>query len=177
MGYPHIARALGKTLLGDLAYTAYDAYKSLTPNQSPVGIYIDELSAVITNDFVELLNKCRGVGMELTFAFQSPADIDKVSPDLCLQIMENAANWFVLKQRMKAGAEVFTGSIGTIIGQKDTVRIEQGERMEMGSRREVHEMIVHPDVIKNLRRGQAILLQHDPTRVDLINIKHIGRPS
>ena len=173
LGYPHVARSLGKTLLGDLAWAVYDVYKSPGPAKSPVGVYIDELSAVITDEFIELLNKCRGVGMELTFAFQSPADIDKVSPDLCLQIMENAATWFVLKQRMKSGAETFTGAIGTVLGKKDTVRIQDGERLPMGSQREVHEMIVHPDIIKNLNRGQAVLLQHSPTRVDLVNVRRI----
>ena len=173
LGYPQIARALGKTLLGDLAYAAYDAYKFDNPEKLPAGIYIDELSAVITHEFIELLNKCRGVGMELTFAFQSPADLDEVSPNLCLQIMENAANWFVLKQRMKAGAMIFSESIGTIPGKKETVRIEDGEQMAMGSRREVHELIAHSDIIKNLGRGQALLLQHAPTRVDLINVKYI----
>ena len=171
LGYPHIARSLGKTILGDLAYAVYDAYKSLTPTGTPVGVYIDELSAVITDEFIELLNKCRGVGMELTFAFQSPADIDKVSPSLCLQIMENASTWFILKQRMKAGAMTFSESIGTVLGKKETIRIQDGEQLAMGSQREVHELIAHSDIIKNLGRGQALLLQHNPTRVDLINIR------
>ena len=174
LGYPHVARALGKTLLGDLAHGVYDSYRSIHCQNNPVGVYIDELSAVVTDEFIELLNKCRGAGMELTFAFQSPADIDKVSPDLCLQIMENAATWFILKQRMKSGAETFTGSIGTVLGKKDTVRIEDGDQLPMGSRREVHEMIVHPDIIKNLNRGQAVLLQHAPTRVDLVNVRRIN---
>ena len=173
LGYPHIARTLGKTLLGDLAHAVYDAYRASHPKNNPVGVYIDELSAVITDEFIELLNKCRGAGMELTFAFQSPADIDKLSPDLCLQIMENAATWFVLKQRMKAGASMFAESIGTVPGKKETVRIQDGEQLAMGSRREVHELIAHSDIIKNLNRGQSLLLQHSPTRVDLINIKRI----
>ena len=173
LGYPHIARALGKTLLGDLAHAVYDAYRSPEPGKSPVGVYVDELSAVITDEFVELLNKCRGVGMELTFAFQSPADIDKVSPDLCLQIMENAATWFILKQRMKSGAMIFSESIGTVPGKKETVRVEDGEQLPMGSQREVHELIAHSDIIKNLGRGQTLLLQHAPTQVDLINVRRI----
>ena len=174
LGYPHVARALGKTLLGDLAHGVYDAYRSTNPRNNPVGVYIDELSAVVTDEFIELLNKCRGAGMELTFAFQSPADIDKVSPDLCLQIMENAATWFILKQRMKSGAMTFSESIGTVPGKKETVRIEDGEQLPMGSRREVNELIAHSDIIKNLNRGQALLLQHAPTRVDLLNVRRIN---
>ena len=173
LGYPHIARALGKIILGDLAFAVYHAYKNPMAGQSPIGVYIDELSAVITNEFIELLNKCRGVGMELTFAFQSPSDIDKVSPELCRQILENASNWFVLKQRMESGADIFAQAIGTVPGKKETVRMQDGQQQAQGSQREVHELIAHHDLVKNLNRGQAILLQHSPSKVDLINIKYI----
>ena len=173
LGYPHIARALGKIIMGDLAFAVYSAYKNQTPHNFPVGIYIDELSAIITDEFIELLNKCRGVGMELTFAFQSPADIDKVSPQLCRQILENASNWFVLKQRMESGADVFSQAIGTVPGKKETVRMQDGQEQAQGSQREVHELIAHHNLVKNLNRGQAILLQHSPSKVDLVNIKYI----
>ena len=171
LGYPNIARSLGKSLLGDLAHAAYNAYGDSDPIESPVGVYIDELSAVITHEFIELLNKCRGVGMELTFAFQSPADIDEVSPRLCRRVMENAANWFILKQRVMTSAMTFSESIGTIPGKKETFRVRDGERMAVGSVREVRELIAHSDIIKNLNTGQALLLQHAPTRVDLLNIR------
>jgi hypothetical protein len=41
----------------------------------------------------------------------------------------------------------------------------------MGTEREVNELLVHPDIIKNLRVGQCILLRHNPTKLDLINIR------
>ena len=174
LGYPHIARALGKIILGDLAFAVYHTYKKPMPHKLPIGVYIDELSAVITDEFIELLNKCRGVGMELTFAFQSPSDIDKVSRELCRQILENASNWFVLKQRMESGADVFAQAIGTVPGKKETVRTEDGQEQAQGSQREVHELIAHHNIVKNLGCGQAILLTHAPTRVELLNVKYIS---
>ena len=72
LGFAEIARSLGKIFLGDISYTAYDIYKNITPIDDKkairYGIYIDELSAVVTDEFVEILNKCRGAKMELTFA-------------------------------------------------------------------------------------------------------------
>ena len=178
LGYPKIARALGKIILGDLSYAVYKKYVDLSVEfervLTPYGVYIDELSAVITDEFIELLNKCRGVKMELTFAFQSPSDINKVNPDLCEQILENCSNWFVLKQRMEKGANLFSEAIGTLEGKKNTVRVKDGEEQSQGSQRAVEELVVHANLIKNLNPGQCILLRHGPTRIDLVNIKYIS---
>ena len=177
LGYPKIARALGRIILNDLSFAVYNSYKNLTFDNdggvTPVGVYIDELSTVVSDQFIELLNKCRGAKMELTFAFQSPSDITKINPHLCQQIMENSSNWFVLKQRMEAGANMFSEAIGTTEGTKETMRIEDGKKLEMGSQRKVQELLAHHNIIKNLNQGQAIFLRHSPTRVDLINIKYI----
>lgn len=177
LGYAEIARSLGKIILGDISYSAYKAYKLMTPMESgnlkSMGIYIDELSAVITDEFIEILNKCRGAKMELTFAFQSPSDIAKHDPDLCIQVLENAANWFVFKQRLEDGAKVFSEAIGTIETKKQTIRVEEGQEKDQGSQRMVEELISHPNIIKNLNIGQCVLLRHYPTRVDLLNVKYI----
>src|SRR3989339_1410050 len=177
LGYAEIARSLGKIILGDLAYSIYDTYKTISAVSSaqiaPVGVYIDELSAVITNEFIEILNKCRGAKVEITFAFQSPSDIAKVDPHLAIQVLENASNWFVFKQRMEDGANMFAGAIGTVSSRKLTKRVEDGKELAQGSQREVEELIAHHNIIKNLRTGQCILLRHSPTKVDLLNVKYI----
>ena len=177
LGYAEIARSLGKIFLGDIAYSAYDAYKSIginDRNKNPkVGIYIDELSAVITNEFVEILNKVRGAGIELTFAFQSPSDISKQCVYLCQQVLENSANWFIFKQRMKECVEILSESIGTIESKKQTMRVQDGEEQSQGSQRVVEELVAHSNVIKNLNVGQCIFLQHYPTKIDLVNVKYI----
>lgn len=178
LGYPMIARSLGKCILGDLAYSVYKTYCTINPiledKLIPVGVYIDELSAVITDEFIEILNKCRGVKMELNIAFQSPSDIKKESDELCTQVFENCFNWFVLKQRMETEANLLSGSIGTLESTKRTIRVEGDEEKDQGSQRIVEEMIAHTNIIKNLNVGQALLLRHSPTRVDLLNIKYIN---
>jgi len=177
LGFAEIARSLGKVILGDIAYSAYDTYKTISPSGKKdlgkMAIYIDELSAVITDEFIEILNKVRGAKMELTFAFQSPSDIAKHDADLCVQVLENTANWFVLKQRIKSGAQMFSDSIGTMEAKKQTVRMEDGEEQAQGSQRVVEELIVHSNIIKNLNVGQCVLLRHYPTKIDLINLKYI----
>lgn|GEM_PF-381880 len=177
LGFAEIARSLGKLILGDISYSAYFTYKNITPVNvgkiSKIGIYIDELSAVITDEFIEILNKCRGAKMELTFAFQSPSDIAKYDRELCIQVLENSANWFVFKQRLEDGAKIFSEAIGTMESKKQTVRVKDGEEQAQGSQRVVEELISHPNIIKNLNVGQCVLLRHYPTRIDLLNVKYI----
>lgn len=178
LGYPQMARSLGRMIMGDIAYCAYDAYKKMTPKNkrelSKLGLYIDELSAIITPDeFIELLNKIRGAKMELTFGFQSPSDIKKVDQELLTQVLENTSNWLIGKQRMREGAQLFSDSIGTNESTKQTVRVEDGEELDQGSQRIVEELTAHSNIIKNLGKGQFILLRHYPTRLDLLNLKYI----
>jgi len=173
-GYGETATAVGKLFLGELLY---NSYKTLSNEeeaglQNPVSIYFDEFGSLVTPEFIELQNKCRGAGMELTIAVQTASDIDRVNPDLTKQVIENAGNLFVLKQRLQDGASIFSEAIGTIISKKQTYRIENGEQQMMGSEREVHELVVHPDIIKNLGIGQCVLLRQGPTRVNLINVRN-----
>ena len=177
LGFAEIARSLGKVILGDISYSAYRTYRDITPvnedQLNKMGLYIDELSAIITDEFIEILNKVRGAKMELTFAFQSPSDIAKYDPELCTQVLENTSNWFLFKQRIKDGAGLFAESIGTMESKKQTMRVQDGEEQAQGSQRTVEELIVHSNILKNLNVGQCVFLRHYPTKVDLLNVKYI----
>ncbi len=179
LGYAETARAIGKLFLGDLNYSVYNTYRNIMAknkaNINPLGLYIDELSAVITDEFIEILNKCRGAKVEITSAFQTSSDINKISPELCQQVFENSLNWYVMKQRMQDAAELISTSIGTIESIKKTVRVEDDQEQSMGSQRNVEELLVHPNIIKNLDVGQCILFRQQPTRIDLMNVKYIDQ--
>jgi len=173
-GYGETAKALGKIFIQELMFNSYSA---LTQNinksalQNPISIYFDEFGSLVTDNFIELQNKCRGAGMELTMAVQTASDIDKVNPYLTKQVIDNVGNLFILKQRLDESASLYSNAIGTIMTTKETHMIEDGESTGKGSKREVNELIVHPDTIKNLHVGQCILLQQDPIKVTHINIR------
>lgn len=173
-GYGETAVGIGKLFLNELLFNSYSTLITDTNEAkiSPISVYFDEFGAIVTKQFIELQNKCRGAGIELTMAVQTIADINTVNPELTNQIIENANNVFILKQRLEFNATYFAESIGTIISKKVTFQTENGERSEMGTEREVQELIVHPDIIKNLRVGQCILLRQSPTQVNLINIRN-----
>ncbi len=173
-GYGETAKAIGKFFLGELLY---NSYKTLNSNflgkglKNPISIYFDEFGSLVTPQFIELQNKCRGAGIELTLAVQTASDIDRIDKDLTKQIIENSSNIFVMKQRLAEGSSLFAETLGTIISKKQTFATENGEVIDKGTEREVHELLVHPEIIKNLKIGQCILLRHDPARINLINIR------
>lgn len=174
-GYAETARSVGKLFLGELLYNSYKCLSTINDDRysskNPVSIYFDEFGAIVTPEFIELHNKCRAAGMELTIAVQTASDIDRVDPTLTKQILENSGNYFILKQRLDESASLFSNAIGTIITTKQTHVIEEGTVQERGSVRETNELVVHPDIIKNLEVGQCILLRQAPTRLNLINIR------
>ncbi len=174
-GYGETAYALGKLFLGELLYGSYlKLTKEVNSHNSikeSISVFFDEFGAIATPRFIELQNKCRGAGIQLFMAVQTASDIDKIDPKLTEQIIENSSNLFILKQRLDVGASLFANAIGTKMTKKYTNQTENGEKSVMGTEREVNELLVHPDIIKNLRVGQCILLRHNPTKLDLINIR------
>ena len=178
-GYGESAMAVGKLFLGELLYNSYKSLISLDHLNgrlnNPISVHFDEFGSLVTLQFIELLNKCRGAGIEITMAVQTASDIDRIDPSLTKQILENSANIFVLKQRLDESASLFSSAMGTILSKKETYVTEDGEKLSKGSVREVNELIVHPDLIKNLRIGQCVLLRQGPTRVNLINIRNRER--
>lgn len=173
--YGETAVSIGKLFLEELLYNSYMTLrdeKSLAKGlKNPLSANFDEFGAIVTPQFIELQNKCRGAGIELTMAVQSAADIDRVNPDLTKQIVENAGNIFVMKQRLQDGASFFSEAIGTVVSQKMTYQTDDGDESGKGTMREANELICHPDIIKNLKVGQCVLLRHDPTKVNLVNIR------
>lgn len=167
--------AIGKIFLEELLYNSYTTLKDSTrltqARQNPISVYFDEFGALVTPKFIELQNKCRGAGIELTMAVQTPADIDRIDPSLTRQVMENAMSIFVMKQRVDHDASLLSKMIGTIRAKKMTYITEDGRVQSRGSLRDTNEMIVHPDLIKNLKVGQCVLLTHNPTRVHLMNLR------
>jgi len=174
-GHGDTAIGVGKLLFNELKNHSYEMMTSTELKSwalaNPIGVYIDEFGALVQPDFIEIENKCRGAGIEITIAVQTPADIAIVNPELKNQVIENTGNIFVLKQRLDENASYFSDAIGTTLTKKMTYVTIDGEVGERGSLREGQESIAHSNIIKNLRVGQCVFLQQNPTKVNLINIR------
>lgn len=177
MGFSSSGSILNKIFFGALLTHAKDSLigkvpKVLDPLAKPISVVFDELSSTIHEGFIDLQNKCRQAGIEITYATQGPSDIDRISPALTAQIFENTNNLFVFNQIVPAHTEFFARTFGTVTSIKKTHVIEEERKQSKGTMREVEEFMVHSNIFRGLRVGQCVLLQRTPKRVDLINIRN-----
>lgn len=181
MGFSSTGNILNKIFFGSLLTHAKDSLIGkvpgvLDPERKPISIVFDELSSTIHEGFIDLQNKCRQAGMEITYATQGPSDIDRINPTLTAQIFENTNNLFIFNQIVPAHTEFFARTFGTISTSKKTHVIENDQKLGMGTVREVEEFMVHSNILRGLRVGQCVLLQRSPKQVDLLNIRYWKEP-
>lgn len=174
-GHGETAVAVGKFFLDELMYNSYrlqSYYPKDDPYRNyPLSVVFDEFGSIVTPQFIELLNKCRSSKIEITMAVQSHFDINRVSPDLTMQIVENTSNLFVFKQRVDEAASFWSKTIGTILDKKYTTMVEEEKETGKKSVREVYTMLAPADHIKKLIPGKCLVLQHDEVRLCLLNVR------
>jgi conjugative coupling factor TraD (TOL family) len=100
---PNIAQAVGKAFLSDLVSTAGKIYKESNANYR-LNLHCDELSEIIQDSFVKILNKAGGAGFQVTAYAQTKQDLE-----------------VALGSRAKA--EVTKGNLNTLI----ILRVENDE--------------------------------------------------
>ena len=181
MGHSSSGNMLNKIFFGALLTHAKDALIGRVPGLShpegrPISIFFDELSSTIHEGFIDLQNKCRQAGMEITYATQGPSDIDRISPTLTAQIFENTNNLFIFNQIVPDHTEFFARTFGTVPTEKKTQVMQDDQKLGKGSVREVEEFMVHSNILRSLLVGQCVLLQRTPKRVDLLNIRNWSLP-
>lgn len=100
---PNIAQAVGKAFLSDLVSTAGKIYKESNANYR-LNLHCDELSEIIQDSFVKILNKAGGAGYQVTAYAQTKQDLE-------------------VALGSKAMAEVTKGNLNTLI----ILRVENDE--------------------------------------------------
>ena len=92
---PNVAQAVGKAFLSDLVSTAGKIYKESNANYR-LNLHCDELSEIIQDSFVKILNKAGGAGFQVTAYAQTKQDLE-------------------VALGSKATAEVTEGNLNTLI--------------------------------------------------------------
>ena len=102
----------------------------------------------------------------VVLATQELADLDRAAPGLRDQVLGTAAVKIAHRQDVPASAETFSQMVGTVrvweetrrIGGSAFARYDTGR----GTRREVERFALHPNVIKELRTGEAVVITKQP---------------
>ena len=166
LGYPEVSSAIGKLFIYELMYHSYSIFADrIDPEvkpKAPFSVVIDELGSLITEDFISLVNKCRGAGIGVCVSFQLLSDLDSVSPQFRDRLIGNMNNFFIGHCHLESEAEFWSKMIGTAHNQKFTYQTQNELEQAMGSVRDVEEFLIHPNTFKNLKIGQFVVKSFFP---------------
>ena len=161
--YGKLAAQLGTLAVQDLVCAAgHRLSAGLTgPAPRPATVAIDE-SSVLGENLISLFARCREAGIGALAATQEMADFDRVAPGLRDQVLGNTAFKLAHRQDVPSSAQIVAQMAGTETAWEETERIGAspfgGYRGGRGTRRQVEQFVVHPNEVKTLGTGQAVLI-------------------
>jgi type IV secretory pathway TraG/TraD family ATPase VirD4 len=136
------------------------------PTAGRATIAIDEFSALGADHVLALLARGREAGASVLLATQELADLDRAAPGLRDQVLGNTAVKIAHRQDVPASAQTVAQMAGTEKALEETRqfggRLLGGYETGRGTRRQVERFVVHPNEIRSLRTGDAIVITKLP---------------
>jgi conjugal transfer pilus assembly protein TraD len=129
-------------------------------------VAVDEFSALGAENVIALLARSREPGVSMLLATQELADLDRAAPGLRDQVLGNTAVKIAHRQDVPASAQTIAQMAGTVKRWEETRQygggLLGGLETGRGTRREVEQFVVHPNEIKTLRTGEAVMIVKQP---------------
>ncbi len=165
MMFPFLGRVTGHLVL-QLIQSAVSK-RHVGGNAPFCSLILDDFQDFIYEGFVSILNKSRSANVGVTFSHQSLGDLAQVSPSFENRVLSNTNSKIVMRTNDPITCDYFAKMFGTLDAQKKTWR-EQNSILGSTSTgessvRDVKEYRIHPDVIKTLPRGMAVILVPHPS--------------
>ncbi len=158
LAYPLYSKLIGRLIINDLKAVA-----SRRSREDPLVLTIyDEFNVFARRNIVDLVNKTRSKGFAALIATQSLADLDNIDTALKRQVIQNCNTLIIQRQNDSVDAEELARIIGTEEKWMTTHQFNDAGGTNQGSLRLVKEFIIHPDKIKRLQVGQAVIARKVP---------------
>ncbi|MDQ6819958.1 MAG: DUF853 family protein [Actinomycetota bacterium] len=163
--YGKLAAQLGTLALQDLVSVSGERLRTLGDADPPARaiVAIDEFSALGADHVIGLLARGRESGLSVLLATQELADLDRAAPGLRDQIVGNTAVKIAHRQDVPSSAQTVAQMAGTVKVWEETQQLGGPLSHVRGTRRQVEQFVVHPNEIKSLRTGEAVLITKVPT--------------
>lgn len=176
------AQRLSRMILADLRAVSGRLVSQVEKVDRPkFTVIIDEFSDIVSNlslgeVFTGFLNKCRGSGIGVIIAHQSLGDFK--DEKLKTQILDSTETVFSFIQKDPSTIDMLSSLAGTGLTVEKTYQItNQGvlfgdANTGMGSKKYVHEYLIHPNVFKNLNVGECIYIAKKPSRHGKVKVNN-----
>lgn len=162
--YGRLAGQLGTLAVQDLVCAAGHRLSEQS-GASPVPqgyVAIDEASVLSGDHVLALFARGRESGLGVLAATQELADLDRAAPGFRDQVLGNTAIKLAHRQDVPSSAQTIAQLAGTEPAWEETQRIGGpllgGLGAGGGTRRRTEQFIVHPNEVKTLRTGEAVLI-------------------
>ncbi len=128
-------------------------------------IAIDEFSALGADHVVSLLARAREAGVSVMLSTQELADLDRAAPGLRDQVLGNTAIKIAHRQDVPSSAQTIAQMAGTQKAWERTFQVGVPLFMQSGrgTRRLVEQFVIHPNEIKGLQTGEAVMISKLPS--------------
>ncbi|CDM88648.1 putative plasmid transfer protein [Xenorhabdus bovienii] len=174
-----VASAVGNSMFADLVSVAGHIYKYGMNAGLPVrhdgklaiNLHCDEFNELMGDEFIPLINKGGGAGMQVTAYTQTSSDIEARigSPAKTAQVIGNFNTLIMLRVRDNRTAELLTSQLPEVeiysktlvSGHSDVADVEQGQDFTSSTQDRVGTVktpLITPAEMINLPKGQAFAL-------------------
>lgn len=182
--YADTSRRLGRMVIQDIrAVSSHIQAKIPEHRRHFFPVFIDDASSFLELNFIDFLNKCRASGFAVTILHQSLGDLYfRGIPNFQQQVMENTNIKIVLRQDDPISVEKFSKIGGTRTTMISTYQTEDkilGKGFTgTGSVREGQTFRIEPDLIRALKRGEAVVIWKSPSLLtDYVKLDFFGHPA
>ncbi len=179
--YGKLAAQLEALVLRDLI-TVVGTRTSDPAARHPGMVALDEFSASEDDQVVHLQARCRESGIGFAVASQEPTDFERVARGLLDQVLGNTAVKIAHRLDVPRSAELIADLAGTETVWEETHQIEHhpllgARRSDRSTARQVERYLVHPNVIKSLPTGRAVVITKVPeARVQIVTVTPPASP-
>lgn len=167
--YADTSRRLGRMIIQDIRTVSSHIQAHVTAlHRHFFPVFIDDASSFLELNFIDFLNKSRASGFAVTILHQSLGDlVFRGAPNFQQQLLENTNVKIVLRQDDPYAVEKFAKIAGTRRTQISTYQTEEqilGKGLTgAGSVREGQTFRIEPDLIRALKRGEAVVIWKSPS--------------
>lgn len=134
--YPELSQDIANLIIQDLK-TASSEFRN-NPPENRLNVFIDEFSAIESDNLVQLVNKCRDANIPVTFATQTLADMKTVSDTFADQLNGIISSFIIHRVNSQDDAEEYAG----IFGKEEKMKV-------------MHEIEHSSGILGGIGRGSA----------------------
>jgi conjugal transfer pilus assembly protein TraD len=154
---------LTQMLAGAIVIDLVTLVGALQRQPIPTVVVVDEFTAIAAEQVARLFARGRSAGFSLVLATQELADLKGAGDGVLReQVLANISALVAHRQSVPESAELVAAMAGTKAVWVSTQQTEDGlissSPSGRGTRRRGHEFAIHPDRIKRLGTGQAVIV-------------------